>query len=321
MSTDGLQLAIGLDVASYSGSDAPAFWSKLVPDVGEIAEFITLEDGFAKPARDGLDAIILANWLAPRSGKLAIIAGAPVSFLEPFHVSTAIATLDYVSEGKAGLLVQQFQGARALDALQAIGSPKGFPDNDVTALQDDTRDAVDVIRRLWDSWEDDAVIRDKQSHRFLDGSKLHYVAFKGPRFNVLGPSITPRPPQGQPIVAATHRHGEALSRTSFADVVFLEGENYSVESFEQGKAPLFIADIPVTIGSVSEIVERIRTLSATGIFGIRLILDNPERQISSVLEDLVPALKSASLIRPPLEGSLRDRFGLTVATNRYGTAA
>jgi alkanesulfonate monooxygenase SsuD/methylene tetrahydromethanopterin reductase-like flavin-dependent oxidoreductase (luciferase family) len=58
-----------------------------------------------------------------------------------------------------------------------------------------------VVRRLWDSWEDDAEIRDAATGRFIDRDKLHYIDFEGRWFSVRGPSITPRPPQGQPVVA------------------------------------------------------------------------------------------------------------------------
>jgi alkanesulfonate monooxygenase SsuD/methylene tetrahydromethanopterin reductase-like flavin-dependent oxidoreductase (luciferase family) len=61
---------------------------------------------------------------------------------------------------------------------------------------------VEVLRRLWDSWEDDAEVRDVTTGRFVDREKLHYIDFEGRWFSVKGPSITPRPPQGQPIVAA-----------------------------------------------------------------------------------------------------------------------
>jgi alkanesulfonate monooxygenase SsuD/methylene tetrahydromethanopterin reductase-like flavin-dependent oxidoreductase (luciferase family) len=67
---------------------------------------------------------------------------------------------------------------------------------------DEAADYVEVLRRLWDSWEDDAEIRDLVTGRFIDRDKLHYVDFEGRWFSVRGPSITPRPPQGQPVVAA-----------------------------------------------------------------------------------------------------------------------
>ncbi len=66
-----------------------------------------------------------------------------------------------------------------------------------------------MIRRLWDSWEDDAEIRDTATGRFVDRGKLDYIKFAGDYFSVKGPSITPRPPQGQPVVAALGHAGVA----------------------------------------------------------------------------------------------------------------
>jgi alkanesulfonate monooxygenase SsuD/methylene tetrahydromethanopterin reductase-like flavin-dependent oxidoreductase (luciferase family) len=95
-------------------------------------------------------------------------------------------------------------------ALFGRRPPSSFPGqdpNDPEAararndLFDETRDYIEVMRRLWDSWEDDAEIRDVITGRFVDREKLHYIDFEGQWFSVKGPSITPRPPQGQPIVS------------------------------------------------------------------------------------------------------------------------
>lgn len=63
-------------------------------------------------------------------------------------------------------------------------------------------DVVEVVRRLWDSWEDDAVIKDVATGRYLDPGKVHQVDFDGETFSVKGPLITPRPPQGSLVVLA-----------------------------------------------------------------------------------------------------------------------
>ena len=79
-----------------------------------------------------------------------------------------------------------------------------------------------MARRLWDSWEDDAEIRDRATGRFIDRDKLHSIDFEGEHFSVRGPSITPRPPQGQPVVVVLAHVPIAyeLAATS-ADVVFV----------------------------------------------------------------------------------------------------
>jgi alkanesulfonate monooxygenase SsuD/methylene tetrahydromethanopterin reductase-like flavin-dependent oxidoreductase (luciferase family) len=129
---------------------------------------------------------------------------------EPFHISKAIATLDYVSTGRAGLRAQIT--ARQNEAAhfgRRTFPPFRIEDYDTPAVQEVVADAIDeaadyveVVRRLWDSWEDDAEIRDVATGRFVDRDKLHYIDFEGRHFSVKGPSITPRPPQGQPIVSA-----------------------------------------------------------------------------------------------------------------------
>ena len=91
-----------------------------------------------------------------------------------------------------------------------------------TDLFAEARDHVEVIRRLWDSWEDDAEIRDVSTGRFVDPQKLHYIDFRGRWFNVKGPSITPRPPQGQPVVAAlAHSTLPYQFAVESADLVFV----------------------------------------------------------------------------------------------------
>src|SRR6202020_1623873 len=155
-------------------------------------------------------AVLIGARAAPATRHIGFVPTAITSHTEPFHLSKAIATLDYVSTGRAGIQVRV--GARA-DTAAHFGRRQSQPlradrlaDPDVQRLIadrfDEAADYVEVLRRLWDSWEDDAEIRDVATGRFIDRDKLHYIDFEGRWFSVRGPSITPRPPQGQPVVAA-----------------------------------------------------------------------------------------------------------------------
>ena len=330
---NGLRLGIGLDVAAQSRNPRDAqknVWRALIARFDTVVDFVTLEDGFARPDGDGLDAVLLANWLAARSSNIGIIPGAAVNFLEPFHISTAIATLDFVSEGRAGFLVQQHDELSAVHARQAIGALNGFPATESSALRQDALDVVDVIRGLWDSWEDGAVIRDRESQRFLDGSKLHYINFKGSSFQVLGPSITPRPPQGQPVVAAAYRHGKDPSLASAADIVFVHPDSpdiatvvETIRSADENRVRAFIVDVVIDAASksVDDYVVQLGEFARSGITGIRLALSDPAAQAAYVLDELIPALRTRSLLGPVATGPLRSRFGLPAAGNRYTNAA
>jgi alkanesulfonate monooxygenase SsuD/methylene tetrahydromethanopterin reductase-like flavin-dependent oxidoreductase (luciferase family) len=90
------------------------------------------------------------------------------------------------------------------------------------ALFAEAAEHVDAVRRLWDSWDDGAEIRDTATQRFIDRDRVHHIDFEGQGFRIRGPSITPRPPQGQPIVATLvdSDRGQALAASS-ADVAFL----------------------------------------------------------------------------------------------------
>ncbi|MBB3428931.1 alkanesulfonate monooxygenase SsuD/methylene tetrahydromethanopterin reductase-like flavin-dependent oxidoreductase (luciferase family) [Rhizobium sp. BK312] len=330
---NGLTVGIGFDVATRSASNRELqrdHWQALIARIDNVVDYVTLEDGFARAEGDGFDAVLLANWLAPRSRNIGIIAGAPVSFLEPFHVSTAIATLDFVSEGRAGLLVQRYAEVQAAQARRTLGELDGFPPAQVTALERDSLDTIEAIQRLWDSWEDGAIIRDRESQRFLDGSKLHYVNFEGAEFNILGPSITPRPPQGQPVTAVTYRKDEDPLIAAAADVVFLHLEAASIgdavekiRSSAASKAVVFVADITLEAGrqSTADLAAQIAGLARSGVSGIRLLLSDPTQQVAYLSNELLPVLRAALLLRSPANGSLRDRFALPAATNRFTAAA
>jgi alkanesulfonate monooxygenase SsuD/methylene tetrahydromethanopterin reductase-like flavin-dependent oxidoreductase (luciferase family) len=221
--TNLLHLAVALDGAGWH----PAAWRE--PDgepgrlltaaywagLAQLAErglldFITIEDGLdlqsddragrderTDRVRGRLDAVLIAARVAPVTRHIGLVPTAVTTHTEPFHLSKAIATLDYVSGGRAGVRVQ---------VAGRAGVAAHFGRREIPPLVaehfDEAADYVEVLRRLWDSWEDDAEIRDVATGRFIDRDKLHYIGFEGRWFAVQGPSITPRPPQGQPAVAA-----------------------------------------------------------------------------------------------------------------------
>ena len=251
-----LHLAVALDgagwhPAAWREADAQperlftaGYWTGLAQQSERgLLDFLTIEDGlnlqsddhFEADARTDrvrgqLDAVLIAARAAPATRHIGFVPTAITTHTEPFHLSKAIATLDYVSTGRAGIRIQV--GART-DAAAHFGRREIPPlrrdqldDPDVQRQIadrfDEAADYVEVLRRLWDSWEDDAEIRDVATGRFIDRDKLHYIDFEGRWFSVKGPSITPRPPQGQPVVAALG-HASAAYRliARSADVGFV----------------------------------------------------------------------------------------------------
>ena len=158
--------------------------------------------------RARLDAVLVAARVAPATTRVALLPTVPVTHTEPFHVSKNIATLDLVSGGRGG-----WRPTVAMTQAEAdlVGRKAAAPADELVA---EAVDVVEVVRRLWDSWEDDAVVRDRTTGRYVDRERLHTIDFVGEHFSVRGPSITPRPPQGQPVVAV----GVRSQRDPFAEL-------------------------------------------------------------------------------------------------------
>lgn len=227
--SSSLHLAIALDGAGWH----PAAWRETdarpdelftagywVDQVREaeagLIDLVTIEDAVSLQSssfdgqddrtdqvRGRLDAVLIAARVAPLTRHIGLVPTATVTHTEPFHLSKAIATLDYVSKGRAGVRVRLSGRPDEAEHFGRRVVPDYRTDERALAdLFDEAADYVEVLRRLWDSWEDDAEIRDAATGRFIDRGKLHYIDFTGRWFSVKGPSITPRPPQGQPPVTA-----------------------------------------------------------------------------------------------------------------------
>ncbi|TDU02656.1 alkanesulfonate monooxygenase SsuD/methylene tetrahydromethanopterin reductase-like flavin-dependent oxidoreductase (luciferase family) [Streptomyces sp. 846.5] len=231
-----LHLAVALDGTGWhpaawrlpdarpEGLFTAAYWADLVAEAERgLLDFVTIEDSLGLQSsaafepdrrtdqvRGRLDAVLTAARIAPLSRHIGLVPTATVTHTEPFHISKAIATLDFVSSGRGGVRVQvsgrpheaELFGRRTLPRFTLADLQRPEVQTQVAELFDEAAEYVEVLRRLWDSWEDDAEIRDVATGRFVDREKLHYIDFEGTAFSVKGPSITPRPPQGQPLVTA-----------------------------------------------------------------------------------------------------------------------
>ncbi|WP_131767899.1 LLM class flavin-dependent oxidoreductase [Candidatus Protofrankia californiensis] len=221
----------------------PRYWVDLVSEAQRgLLDFVTIEDslgvqssrydgpdGRTDQVRGRLDAVLIAARVAPLTAHIGLVPTATVTHTEPFHVSKAIATLDYVSTGRAGWRAQLSRpsenshfGRREIPPFRLEDYAKPELQAAFAEYFDEAGDFVEVVRRLWDSWEDDAEIRDAATGRFIDREKLHYIDFRSTWFSVRGPSIVPRPPQGQPLVTAlAHAAVSYRFGARSADVVYV----------------------------------------------------------------------------------------------------
>jgi alkanesulfonate monooxygenase SsuD/methylene tetrahydromethanopterin reductase-like flavin-dependent oxidoreductase (luciferase family) len=384
-SSNSMHLSVALDGAGWHPAawrepDArPAelfdagYWADLVAEAERASlDFVTIEDSLTLQSDDPfapddridrvrgrLDAMLIAARIAPRTRRIGLVPAATVTHTEPFHVSKSIATLDYVSTGRAGVRVQI---AARPDAAAHFGR-RELPLID--ELFAEAADYVEVLRRLWDSWEDTAEIRDIATGRFIDRDKLHYIDFEGRWFSVKGPSITPRPPQGQPIVAVLGHGGRSYdliagsadvgfvtphdtaqaanivgeiralqwaagrSRETlhiFGDaVVFLDGTPQAAQTRQRRLDDLagveYRSDAHIFVGTPGQLADVLQEWHEAGLSGFRLRPAALSHDLAQMTEGLVPELRRRGLFRTAYEAdTLRGSLGLTRPANRYQVA-
>ena len=278
--------------------------------------------------------MLVASRVAPLTRHIGLIPVATVTHTEPFHISKAIATLDFISHGRAGWQVRVSSSPHEAELF-------GRRDTVGADLFDEAGDAVEVVRRLWDSWEDDAVIRDIAAGRYVDRDKLHYIDFAGKYFSVKGPSITPRPPQGQPVITAlAHQLPVYEFASRSVDLVFITPKDDDSVQAILGEitqaggtdlkvyADLFVSfsgvvdtrsDAVVFDGTPAELVDLLARWQRLGLDGFRLRPAVNATDLPTIVDEVVPLLQRADLFRTAYRDGerLRERLGLPVADNRY----
>ncbi len=241
-----VHLAVSLDGAGYheaawrdpTSRPAELFGARYWVDQVQLAErglldLVSFDDAFGiqsqsprklddrtDQVRGRLEAVLLASRVAPTTTHIGLVPVATTTHTEPFHIASAVSTLDWVSKGRGGW--QPRVSGRPADVDLVGIRPAPEPGAALHDMFEEATDAVEVVRRLWDSWEDDAIIKDVTTGRFIDREKLHYIDFEGRSFSVKGPSIVPRPPQGQPLVAVlAHQPVPWEFAATSGDVVFI----------------------------------------------------------------------------------------------------
>ncbi|MCS3469269.1 FMN-dependent oxidoreductase (nitrilotriacetate monooxygenase family) [Pseudomonas sp. JUb42] len=206
----------GLDIRHYRHlaqvAEAARFDALFVADsvaapTGDIASHMARSDHF--------EPLTLLCALSAVTEHIGLIATATTTYNEPYHVARKFASLDHLSGGRAGWnLVTSDAAAEAQNfgRDQHLGHAERYSR---------AREFHQVVTGLWDSWADDAFIRDKASGRYYEPSGLHVLNHQGEHFSVKGPLNVARSPQGQPVVvqAGSSETGRDLAAQT-AEVVF-----------------------------------------------------------------------------------------------------
>ncbi|NGP09464.1 LLM class flavin-dependent oxidoreductase [Rhodococcus sp. 14C212] len=147
------------------------------------------------------DALIMTTAMATATEKIGLVATAHTEFHQPYELARQLACIDHLSHGRAGWNIVTSAGPQ--DA-------KNFSDAGQISTElryEKAAEFVDVVKKLWDSWEDDAYLLDQEAGIFFDPAKLHPTNFAGKHYYVEGPFNVMRPPQGYPVLAQAGSSG------------------------------------------------------------------------------------------------------------------
>jgi FMN-dependent oxidoreductase (nitrilotriacetate monooxygenase family) len=186
-----------------------------------LADAVAVRDGNLNALRRWpqymayFEPITLLSALAAVTEHIGLVSTATTSYNEPYHVARRYASLDHISGGRAGWNVVT---SGNLSEAWNFGREAHYEHGD---RYERAREFIDVVKGLWDSWDDDALVRDRSSAIYFDPEKLHVLNHKGEHFSVRGPLNVARPPQGYPVIvqAGSSETGKEFA-AEYAEVIF-----------------------------------------------------------------------------------------------------
>lgn len=266
--------------------------------------------------------------------------------VEPFHLAAQLASLDHASRGRGAWLVgdDELPGLAKALGREVPTAPE--------ARRREVAQVVAAVRRLWDTWDDDAVIKDVASGRYVDGDRVRYSDVRADTFSVRGALITPRPPQGQPVVIAPDGLLDDDDTAALVDVVLVRASDLDAgvarAASWRERGLLAFLDVQVTLDTASSsAAQRLADLGPDGlddlgdavhlqgspesvtetVAGLRGAVDGV-RVLPTVLDEdlpvlagrVLPALSLARVASPPRPATqLRTTLGLPHPENAFDT--
>jgi len=266
-----------------------------------LADGVALWGNVRYNSHSRFEPLTLLSALAASTDRIGLIATASTTYNEPYHLARKFASLDHLSGGRAGWNIVTSAGEDEARNFNRAGRP------DHELRYERATEFVEVVKRLWDSWDDDALVIDKESGIFADTDLIAPIDHVGQHFQVRGPLNTPRPVQGHPLLvqAGSSETGKEYA-ARYAEAVFT-----AQQTFEEGKA--FYDDVKARAARYGRTPDEIKILPGISPIIGRTEAEAHEREAllnSLITPDYGVAQLSKLLdhdLRPyPLDGPLPD---------------
>lgn len=271
-----------------------AYWADLARIAEEgrfdaffIADQLNLAPTIAKDATDRLDPVVLLSALAAVTSKIGLIGTSSTTYNDPFTVARQFASLDHLSDGRAGWNVV----TTAIATAAANYGSDSLPDH--SARYERGEEFVDVVKALWDAWQSDAIVADRESGTWADLNKIDPIDHVGTHFQVKGPLTIPRSPQGQlPLAQAGSSPVGMKLGARVANLVFTT--QHDIDSSRE-----FIDSMRKLVAAAGRPADAVRVLP-----GITPIVGRTDAEASELARELGSYIGEESTL-----GFLKQSFG------------
>lgn len=196
-----------------------------------------------------IDTMPLIASLIARTARIGLGATVYMAHTQPFHTARAFAVMDNLSEGRTAWLID----TEGSDQQEADFGHAG--DRSRAAHYARAAEYIDVACKLWDSWEDGAVVADKEAGCFADSTRIHPIHHAGPHFQVRGPLTVVRPIQGHPVIVMRDASPEGLALAARFAHLFLADDAGTVQSLRSAAT----GRDPVTLGVLLNVMVLLAT--------------------------------------------------------------
>jgi FMN-dependent oxidoreductase (nitrilotriacetate monooxygenase family) len=261
----------GTDVAHFQRLARTAERGKL--DSIFFADSPVLHGNVAQRPYGSLEPTVLLAAIAAVTERIGLIATASTTYNEPYNLARRFASVDHISGGRAGWNVVTTAGDAAARNFSLAGQPAHSQRYERAA------EFLDVAKKLWDSWEDDALVADKGAGVWADSSRVHQVNHEGRHFQVEGALDVPRSVQGHPVIvqAGSSENGKDFA-ARYAEAVFTAHQTLA-------DAQSFYADLKQRTTAAGRHPESIKILP--GIVPVIGSTEAEARRLERELDELI----------------------------------
>ena len=234
-----------------------------------FADQQALSDDLARSGRIWLEPLTLLSAIAVATERIGLIATASSTYSEPFNLARQFASIDHISNGRAAWNIVTTWLAPVARNFGDAGQ-QSHADRYVMA-----EEFVEVVKDLWDSWADDAVVDDRENGVYAHAERIRAIDHKGARYSVAGPLNLPRCPQGRPVLvqAGSSDAGRGFA-ARHAEAVF-------TAHMEKATAQEFYADMKQRVTGAGRTADQVVILP-----GLNPMIASTEAEAKRMVQEL-----------------------------------